>query len=95
MGTQNIMEELERLQKGLQNSNTLLLKSIEDKLECSFIKEGMVQDNFFVSDTILVSALIEKANYGVVEGLHFQHLRNNYGWFSLKVKSKKLLMELQ
>lgn len=89
------MEELERLQKGLQNSNILVLKSTDNRLECSFIKEGMVQDNFLVSDEILVSALNEKASFGVVEGFSFQNLRNNYGWFSLHVKSKKLLLELQ
>lgn len=89
------MEELERLQKGLQNSNTLVLKSIGNKLECSFISEGMVKDNFEVTDDILASALNEKAKYGVVEGFNFQNLRNNYGWFSLRVKSRKLLQELQ
>lgn len=89
------MEELERLQKGLQNSNILVLKPVENRLECSFIREGMVQDNFLVSDEVLVSALNEKASCGVVEGFSFQNLRNNYGWFSLHVKSKKLLQELQ
>jgi len=89
------MEELERLQKGLQNSNTLVLKTINDKLECSFIREGMVHDNFEVTDEILASVLNEKAEHGVVEGFNFQNLRNNYGWFSLRVKSKKLLQELQ
>lgn len=89
------MEELDRLQKGLQNSNILVLKPVDNKLVCSFIKEGMVQDDFEVTDEILVSALNEKAKHGVVEGFNFQNLRNNYGWFSLRVKSKKLLQELQ
>ena len=89
------MEELDRLQKGLQNSNTLVLKSFNNKLECSFIKEGMVQDNFYVTDEVLVTALSKKAKFGVVEGFNFNNLLHNYDWFSLHVKSKKLLQELQ
>ncbi len=89
------MEELERVQKGLETSNILVLKTIDNRLECSFIKEGMVQYNFLVSDDVLVSALNEKASFGVVEGFSFHNLRNNYGWFSLHVKSKKLLQELE
>lgn len=89
------MEELERLQKGLNNSQKLVLKQFNKVLECSFIKEGMVQDNFVVSDEVLVTALSKKARFGVVEGFNFNNLRSNYGWFSLHVKSKKLLLELQ
>lgn len=89
------MEELDRLQKGLQDSHTLVLKPLNNSLECSFIKEGMVQDNFVVTDEVLVTALSQKAKFGVVEGFNFNNLRNNYGWFSLHVKSKKLLLELQ
>lgn len=89
------MEELDRLQKGLQNSHRLVLKPINNALECLFIKEGMVQDNFMVTDEVLVSALSGKAKFGVVEGFSFNSLRQNYGWFSLHVKSKKLLQELQ
>lgn len=89
------MEELDRLQKGLLNSQRLVLKQIDNSLECSFIKEGMVQDNFKVTDEVLISALTKKSRFGVVEGFNFNHLRSNYGWFSLHVKSKKLLQELQ
>lgn len=89
------MEELDRLQKGLQNSHTLVLKQIDNSLECSFIREGMVQDNFLVTDEVLISALTRKGKFGVVEGHSFNNLRYNYGWFTLHVKSKKLLQELQ
>lgn len=89
------MEELERLQKGLQSSHRLVLKQLEDSLECSFFKEGVVQDNFTVTDEVLISALTKKGKYGVLEGYNFNDLRTNYGWFSLHVKSKKLLKELQ
>lgn len=88
------MEELDRLQNGLFNSQLLVLKPIDNSLELSFIKEGMVQDNFIITDEVLVDALSKKGRHGVVEGFHFNELRNNYGWFSLHVKSKKLLQEL-
>lgn len=88
------MEELDRLQKGLQNSQRLVLKQINNSLECSFYKEGVVQDNFIVTDEVLISALTKKGSYGVLEGYNFNYLRTNYGWFSLHVKSKKLLQEL-
>jgi hypothetical protein len=89
------MEELDRLQKGLQGSQRLVLKQINNTLECSFIKEGIVQDNFMVTDEVLISALTKKGKFGVLEGFNFNNLRTNYGWFSLHVKSKKLLKELQ
>ncbi|NEM98530.1 hypothetical protein [Pontibacter burrus] len=89
------MEELERLKKGLETSQTMLLKNEDAGLTCSFIKYGMVQDNFQVKDEDLAQALKQTGVHGVVEGYAFEHLRNNYGWFSLRVKSRKLLKELK
>ncbi|HEY4652491.1 MAG TPA: hypothetical protein VIG72_13800 [Pontibacter sp.] len=89
------MEELERLKAGLDSSHTMLLKANDEGLNCSFIKYGLVQDNFLVKDEDLAQALKQAGINGVVEGYSFDKLRNNYGWFSLKVKSKKLLKELK
>ncbi|MBB6611703.1 hypothetical protein H7F15_11695 [Pontibacter sp. Tf4] len=90
------MEELlERLKKGLDNSQLMLMKNEEEGLACSFIKYGMVQDNFLVKDEYVVQALKQTGINGVVEGNTFERLRNNYGWFSLRVKSRKLLKELE
>lgn len=88
------MEELERLKKGLESSQTMLLKNEDTGLTCSFLKGGLVQDNFIVKDQDLAQALKQAGVNGVVEGYTFERLRNNYGWFSLRVKSRKLLKEL-
>jgi len=89
------IEELERLKNGLDNSQTMVLKDSENGLSCSFIKYGLVQDNFTVKDEVLASALTETGLNGIVEGRSFEQLRSNYGWLSVKVKTRKLLKELQ
>jgi hypothetical protein len=89
------MEELDRLKKGLNNSQTMLLKYEEQGLKCSFISQGIVKDDFLVQDEDLAVALNKNGLHGVIEGKSFERLRNNYGWFSLHVKSRKLLKELQ
>lgn len=88
------MEELERLKKGLENSQTMVIKDSEDGLNCSFIRYGLVQDNFLVKDEELVNVLSETGFKGIVEGNNFERLRSNYGWLSVRVKSRKLLKEL-
>lgn len=88
------MEELERLKKGLENSQTMVLKDSENGLNCSFIKYGLVQDNFLVKDEELKNALSQTSVNGIVEGNNFERLRNNYGWLSVRVKTRKLLKEL-
>jgi hypothetical protein len=89
------MEELERLKKGLENSQTMVLKENGEGLNCSFIRYGLVQDNFLVKDEELATALSETGLKGIVEGNNFERLRNNYGWLSVRVKSRKLLKELK
>ena len=89
------MEELERLKNGLDNSQTMVLKDSENGLNCSFIKYGLVQDNFVVKDEVLANALTETGINGIVEGRSFEQFRSNYGWLSVRVKSRKLLKELQ
>ncbi|NDK55364.1 hypothetical protein [Pontibacter fetidus] len=88
------MEELDRLKKGLENSQTMVLKNCENGLTCSFIKYGLVQDNFLVKDEELKNALSQTGVNGIVEGNNFERLRNNYGWLSVRVKTRKLLKEL-
>lgn len=88
------MEELERLKMGLENSQTMVIKDSEDGLNCSFIRYGLVQDNFLVKDEELVNVLSETGFKGIVEGNNFERLRSNYGWLSVRVKSRKLLKEL-
>ncbi|MCP2044227.1 hypothetical protein [Pontibacter sp. HSC-36F09] len=89
------MKELERIQKALRHSNTLVLKDREKNVECSFIREGLVYDNFPIENTVLASALQEASVNGIVEGLHFERLRNTYEWFALRVKSRMLLDTLK
>lgn len=89
------MKELDRIKEGLTKSNVLVYKSEDVGLKCSFVKEGMVVDSFVVEDDVLAQALSEKGLHGIVEGSNLQMLRNNYDWFTLSVKTKKLLHELQ
>lgn len=89
------MEELERLKKGLDNSQTMVLKSNPEGLSCSFIKYGLVQDDFTVKDEVLATVLSESGLTGIVEGPSFEYFRSNYGWLSVKVKTRKLLKELK
>lgn len=89
------MEELDRLKVGIENSQTMLLKTEDHGLACSFLKGGLVQDNFIVKDEDLAQALKQTGINGVVEGHTLERLRHNYGWFSLRVKSRKLLKELK
>lgn len=89
------MKELDRLKEGLGGSHVLLYKNDDSGLKCSFVKEGLVVDSFVIEDDVLAKALSEKGLNGVVEGSNFQMLRNNYDWFSLSVKTKKLYEELK
>ncbi|WP_250419010.1 hypothetical protein [Pontibacter deserti] len=73
----------------------MLLKNSDNGLNCSFISYGLVKDDFVVKDEDLVDALTQTGPNGIVEGNNFERLRNNYGWFSLRVKSRKLLKELK
>lgn len=89
------MKELDRLKEGLGESHVLLYKNEDRGLECSFVREGLVVDSFVIEDNVLAQALCEKGTNGIVEGINFQMLRNNYDWFSLSVKSKKLYEKLK
>ncbi|WP_018477560.1 hypothetical protein [Pontibacter roseus] len=89
------MKELERIHNALHHSNTLVLKKSEKEVECSFIKEGLVYDNFPIQNKTIASALQEKSTNGIVEGSNFERLRNTYDWFSVHVKSKILLETLK
>ena len=89
------MKELDRLKEGLGESHVLLYKNEDKGLKCSFVKEGLVVDSFVIEDNVLARALTERGTNGVVEGPNFHMLRNNYDWFSLSVKSKKLYEELK
>ncbi|MDX5421817.1 MAG: hypothetical protein LPK14_06160 [Hymenobacteraceae bacterium] len=89
------MKELDRIQEGLAKSNLLVYKNEEAGLKCSFVKEGLVVDSFVIKDEVLAEAISAKGMNGIVEGSNLQMLRNNYGWFSLSVKTRKLYKELQ
>ncbi|MBF9254562.1 hypothetical protein I2I11_14755 [Pontibacter sp. 172403-2] len=89
------MRELDSIREGLANSNTLLLKYQDKGVECAFVREGLVKNNILIQDKVLAEALHSKSINGIIEGDNFQTLRNNYSWFSLSVKSKRLYQELQ
>ncbi|AKD03844.1 hypothetical protein POKO110462_03415 [Pontibacter korlensis] len=89
------MKELERIENGLKKSNTLLYKNEDKGLACSFVNGGLVVDSFVIEDDIIADALSQKGLNGVVEGSNFSMLRNNYDWFSLHVKTKKLYETLK
>lgn len=89
------MKELERIENGLKKSKTLLYKTDDNGLACSFVDGGLVVDSFVIEDNVIAEALAKKGVNGVVEGTNFSMLRNNYDWFSLHVKSKKLYETLK
>ncbi|RAU81787.1 hypothetical protein [Pontibacter arcticus] len=88
------MKELEKIQQGLANSNTLVLTYNTKGVECSFVKEGLVKDFLVIEDKIIAEELNGKSVNGIIEGSNFHTLKADYGWFSLRVKSKKLYQEL-
>lgn len=88
------MKELERIENGLNKSKTLLYKSEQQGLACSFVNGGLVIDSFVIEDDVLADALSRKGLNGVVEGSNFELLKTNYSWFSVHVKTKKLCQEL-
>ena len=88
------MKELERIENGLNKSKTLLYKSDQQGLACSFVNGGLVVDSFVIEDELLADALSKKGLNGVVEGSNFELLKNNYSWFSVHVKTKKLCRDL-
>ncbi|MCJ8166786.1 hypothetical protein MKJ04_18210 [Pontibacter sp. E15-1] len=88
------MKELERIEKGLNNSKTLLYKIDQQGLACSFVNGGLVVDSFVIEDGVLADALTSKGLNGVVEGSNFEQLRSNYSWFSVHVKTKRVCREL-
>jgi len=89
------MKELDTIQEGLANCNTLLLRYQGTGVECAFVREGLVKNNIIIEDQVLAEALRSKSVNGIIEGDNFQTLRSNYSWFSLSVKSKRLYQELQ
>ncbi|OKL38481.1 hypothetical protein [Pontibacter flavimaris] len=89
------MKELERIEKGLKESNTLLYKTDDKGLACSFVNGGLVVDSFVIEDNVIADALAKKGVNGVVEGSNFSMLRSNYDWFSLHVKTKRLYETLK
>ena len=89
------MEELDRLKKGLVEGHVVMYKNDDKGLQCSFVKEGLVVDSFTIEDNVLAHALAAKGTNGIVEGSNLQMLRNNYDWFTLSVKTKKLYEELK
>ena len=89
------MKELERIEKGLNKSKTLLYKSDQQGLACSFVNGGLVIDSFVIQDDVLADALSKKGLNGVVEGTNFELLKSNYSWFSVHVKTKRIYRELE
>lgn len=89
------MKELERIENGLNKSKTLLYKSDQQGLACSFVNGGLVVDSFVIEDDLLADALSKKGVNGVVESSNFELLKTNYSWFSVHVKTKKLCRELE
>ncbi|WP_161888464.1 hypothetical protein [Pontibacter russatus] len=89
------MKELERIEKGLNKSKTLLYKADQQGLACSFVNGGLVIDSFVIQDDVLADALSKKGMNGVVEGTNFELLKSNYSWFSVHVKTKRVYRQLE
>ena len=89
------MKELERIEKGLNKSKTLLYKPDQQGLACSFVNGGLVIDSFVIQDDVLADALSKKGMHGVVEGTNFELLKSNYSWFSVHVKTKRVYRQLE
>ena len=89
------MKELERIEKGLNKSKTLLYKTDQQGLACSFVNGGLVIDSFVIQDDVLADALSKKGMNGVVEGTNFELLKSNYSWFTVHVKTKRVYRQLE
>ena len=89
------MKELERIEKGLNKSKTLLYKADQQGLACSFVNGGLVIDSFVIQDDVLADALSKKGMNGVVEGTNFELLKSNYSWFTVHVKTKRVYRQLE
>ncbi|WP_114778714.1 hypothetical protein [Botryobacter ruber] len=88
------MKEIDELRKGLKNSSIMLLKEHRHALECSFVKEGIVNHIVHVEDDILAEALRQKITSGIAEGVHFNAFRHEFESFALHVKARKLYADL-
>ena len=88
------MEELEMLSVRLNNNNTLLLKEKGNYLECQFLTGGLVHDVVPVKCQLLAATLRQESMFNLIEGANYKAFRNNFNSFSLRVKAKKLYLEL-
>ncbi|WP_114783211.1 hypothetical protein [Botryobacter ruber] len=89
------MRELGKLYEGLTNSNVMLLREVNNALECSFVKVGIVHEVVVVKDEVLSEELRNTAELGILEGAGLQHFRNTFDSFVLHVKAKRLYLELR
>ena len=88
------MREIDELRKGLRNSSIMLLKEHQNFLECSFVKEGLVNCIAVVEDDTLAEALRQRVKSGIAEGIHFNTFKHEFESFALHVKAKKLYSDL-
>lgn len=88
------MKELAELSAGLMCSNTLLLKENGNLLECQFLSEGLPKQVVQVQCKTLAAALREECMNGILEGAGFTSFRGHFDRFSLRVKARKLYLEL-
>ena len=88
------MKDLNRLQEGLLNNTTLVIKDLGTSLECSFLKEGLVTNSFVIEEEVLNAIMREKGLNGIVEGVQFATFKNNFKRFTLGVKARRLFNEL-
>lgn len=88
------MKDLENLRDGLMQSTALLMKDSGKKIDCSFVKEGMVQQMVVIEDEVLASALRKTGVSGILEGEDLHEFRSRFDGFSLHVKAQKLYRAL-
>ncbi|MEJ8756853.1 hypothetical protein WG947_07605 [Pontibacter sp. H259] len=90
-----LMNELYGLSVGLQQANTLILNQAGEYLECGFLQGGLVIHTVAVHDKVLAAALRQECVMGILEGPQFMQFKNTFSLFSLRVKSRKIYLELK
>ncbi|MBB6610913.1 hypothetical protein H7F15_07690 [Pontibacter sp. Tf4] len=89
-----LVEELQELSAGLNESNTLILKEINGSLMCRFIMHGLVRHTVNVTCPLLAYALWQISSVGIIDGNDFMIFKNAFGKFSLHIKARQLYAEL-
>ncbi|NDK55712.1 hypothetical protein [Pontibacter fetidus] len=89
-----LVEELQELSLGLNESNTLIFKEVNGTLLCQFLMHGLVCHTVTVTCELLAKALWQISSMGIIDGADFMIFKNVFDKFSLHLKARQLYTEL-